>query len=165
MKNIRKCVRLILINPDQKILFMCADDPTTTNLAGEYHGRFWFTIGGQIEPNETLITAAKRELFEETGLSESEVRLGPIVWFDRVELILADQHTQLHQQYMVAHCQKNDITACNLTNLEKEIIVDYKWFDLAALNAWHEPIFPASLSQYLPAILSGHYPVSPIDIT
>ena len=45
------------------------------------HGRFWFPIGGEIEPGEEFMDAAIRELKEETGLEQQDVVFGPKVWF------------------------------------------------------------------------------------
>ena len=40
---------------------------------------YWFTIGGAVEPEETMMTAAVRELLEETGIRIDEDQLvGPI---------------------------------------------------------------------------------------
>ena len=68
---------------------MCADDPSTTAKDGKYHGKFWFTVGGKIESGETIIQAAIRELYEETGLEHKDVEFGPVVWFGEVELVLS----------------------------------------------------------------------------
>ncbi|WP_420420564.1 NUDIX domain-containing protein [Simkania sp.] len=77
---IRYSIRILLLNQANELLLMCADDPSTTNIEGKPSGKYWFTIGGEIEEGESLEEAAKRELFEETGLSPEAVTFGPIVW-------------------------------------------------------------------------------------
>ena len=51
---IRNSIQILLLNPENKLLLMCADDPKTTTVDGEYHGKFWFPIGGEIEEGESI---------------------------------------------------------------------------------------------------------------
>ena len=64
---------------------------------------FWHVIGGQVEENETLKEALKREFREETDL---EVEVGKIIagrieeTFDRIKIIIAfeirNAHGEIH---------------------------------------------------------------------
>ena len=83
----RNSIKVLILNERQELLLMCADDPKTTSKDGKYHGQFWFPVGGEINPKESIEEAARREIYEETGLRE--VEFGPIVWFGEFDLILA----------------------------------------------------------------------------
>ena len=61
--KIRDTARVILVNSDKKILLLKYTYPNEV---------FWLTSGGKIEENETLLEAAKRELYEETGILNAE---------------------------------------------------------------------------------------------
>jgi 8-oxo-dGTP pyrophosphatase MutT (NUDIX family) len=54
---------------DGKILLM-----KRSNLVGSYKG-FWGVAAGHIEPGLTVFENAKKEILEETGLREDEIRL------------------------------------------------------------------------------------------
>ena len=59
-----------MLDPDDRILLVRFEFPS---------GRtFWATPGGGIEAGETPEDAIRRELAEETGLTDVEI--GPVVW-------------------------------------------------------------------------------------
>jgi len=161
---IRKTVRILLINQENKLLLMCANDPKVTAKNGSYRGPFWFTIGGRIEPGEELIEAAIRELKEETGLDLQDVVFGPKVWFGEVELILSGQRTLMKQEFIVAHTKNSEITLKYLTDEEKKVIVKIDWFSLEDILNSEEIIYPIGLAEYLADILSENYPKEAIEV-
>ncbi|HEY3696993.1 NUDIX domain-containing protein [Phenylobacterium sp.] len=93
----RLTARVLLFDPLDRILLM----------RGRFEGapdaeRFWFTVGGGVEPGESLMQAAAREIAEETGLAD--VVLGPVVWLR--EAVMPDMDTQkpllCQESYVVA---------------------------------------------------------------
>lgn len=160
----RNSVKVILINASNKLLLMSADDPKTTSKDGFYHGRFWFMIGGKIEDNEDLFTAASREIWEETGIARENIQFGPVVWYGSFEMILSGKLTRLNQQFIVARTTVEDVSMKNLTDEEKTVVQKLRWFDLQELRNWYEVIYPVGLAEYLEPILKNKYPSSPIWI-
>lgn len=71
---------IIVYSKDEKKLLMCerAKDP--------YKGKLNF-VGGKVEPGEDETDAAYRELYEETGISEKQIRLTRVMNF---QYFLAD---------------------------------------------------------------------------
>lgn len=67
---------LIFLTRDQKILLI-KGDPHKRLWAGQYNG-----IGGHVEPGEDTSSAARRELFEETGLKEVHIWLCGTITID-----------------------------------------------------------------------------------
>lgn len=161
---VRNSIRILLLNPENELLLMCADDPGTTTEDGRNYGRYWFTIGGEIEKDESLEDAAKRELFEETGLENSAVIWGPIVWHGAFKLVLYGQLTELKQKFIVARTKERNVHLSNLTEEEQAIIKHLEWFSLEKMETCPEIIFPIGLSTYLPDIIAEKYPQTPLEV-
>lgn len=65
---------IIIYHPDGERLLVCQ------RTKSPYAGKFNF-VGGKVEPGESEMDAAYRELFEETGISRRDVRLTHIMNF------------------------------------------------------------------------------------
>jgi 8-oxo-dGTP pyrophosphatase MutT (NUDIX family) len=161
---VRHAVKVVLLNVADELALMCMDDPTIKSVGEEYGGRFWTLIGGAVEPNETLQQAAVRETFEETGLSNDEIELGPHVWFGELDLILYNKPTHIKQDFVVARTTRSKISLDNLTGYEKRVVKQVSWFSLDRILNSGEVIHPVILPKYLPDIIARRYPETPFEI-
>ena len=143
---------------------MCADDPKTRSADGQYFGRFWYCVGGQIEPSESVQDAAWRETFEEVGISKGNVKLGPIVWFGEYDMILHDVPTHCVQTFIVAKTKQKNVFLNNLDDWEQAHIRNVEWFSLERITNGGEVIYPVVLPEYLPDIINEKYPSKPFEI-
>jgi len=159
-----KSVRILLINKKKELLLMKAHDPSTTRTDGKYNGHFWFLIGGEQEPGESLLQTAKRELFEETGLKEEDYEIGPLVWTGDFKLILSGTPRQMKQKFIVVKTEKEEISTDHFTENEKKVVKEMKWFSLEEIKSSQEIIYPINLKDKLEDILEERYPEIPFDI-
>ena len=124
---------------------------------------FWCTIGGKIEQGETLQQAAYRELFEETGLSDDNVELGPVVWYGVHQMIISSEHVELDEKFIVAHLKSDkQLNQDNFTENEKSVVTHTEWLGLNEILTSQEPIFPAIFKTHLEDIIAGKYPKQPL---
>jgi len=162
--NIRRSIRILLLNPENKLLLMRVVDPTITDLDRKIRPAFWCTIGGSLEPGEVIEDALARELYEETGLTLHDVTLGPIVWHGKHEMILSGTLTLMEEYFIVARTDKNNISTNNLTDTEKKVVTNLNWLAYDEIINHHEEIYPAILKTHLPSIIAGNYPTLPLEV-
>jgi ADP-ribose pyrophosphatase YjhB (NUDIX family) len=161
---LRRTVRIVLLNEADELLLMCMDDPEIRSIGSLYGGHFWTLIGGEIEVNETLLDAAARELFEETDIGPHDVEFGPVVWQGDLDLILHGVPAHIEQQFIVARTLEKTTSLANLTPSETVAVRQLAWFSLPSIVSSAERIYPVLLPDYLPDVIAGQYPQSPILI-
>lgn len=143
--RIRRAARSLVVSDAGRVLlfrFDLADRPP-----------FWVTPGGECEPQESFEEAARRELFEETGLTAdpgAEVaRTTP--QFTTVE----GEPIQADERYFLVRVTDEAITTANHTALERKVMTRHRWFTRAELAGWPEAIFPETLIAILDEALGG----------
>lgn len=165
MTATRKAARALLLNERNELLLMCIEGLDICEADGTKHHRLWCTIGGGIDEGEIIEQAVMREIYEETGITAEHVKLGPTVWHYNVDLIFKGVPTQVYETYTIAKTTVQDVVLHNPTEIEKLVVKELKWWSLAELRQTAEIVFPIGLAKHLPDIITGDYPVSPIDIS
>ncbi|MEM7702120.1 MAG: NUDIX domain-containing protein [Pseudomonadota bacterium] len=137
--RVRRAARIILVSEAQRVLlfrFDVSDRPP-----------FWVTAGGECEPDESFEQAARRELFEETGLvadpGQQIARTTPKFVTVQGEPIQADE------RYFLLRVADETISTAHHTELERKVMTQHRWFEFEDLADWHEAIFPENLSNIL----------------
>ncbi len=157
----RSTVRLLFLGPDNRLLLMRADDPAVKK-TGNTKGSIWFTLGGGVEPGESVIDAACREALEETG--QQDIEIGPEVWYGEQILTIRDVPTLLKETFIVVHTKKSDTSSDLWTADEKKVIKELRWWSLVELQTSTDTIFPKVLPGLLPDILDKRYPAPLLSI-
>ncbi|HEY1879923.1 MAG TPA: NUDIX domain-containing protein [Caulobacteraceae bacterium] len=143
----RPTARVLLFDTEGRILLMKGRLPSAPDSPGA-----WFTIGGGIEPGETLYEAAAREVAEETGFTD--VRLGEIAWCGEVTLLDRKQRPVLFKDtFILARCAGGEVSREAWQALEVEFVDDIRWWTLGDLEATSEAVWPHDLVPRLQAIV------------
>ena len=126
------------------------------------NGEFWYSPGGGLEPNETFEDAARREVFEETGLSD--IILSPEVWHRRVDVELDGQRYDCDERYFVARVGRFTPDTSNFTTAERQTIERFRWWSLEELLATSTRLVPADLASQLQLIHEVGLPLVSRDL-
>ena len=145
----RLTARVLLLDPQGRILLMKGRLPSNPAAPGA-----WFTVGGGVEPGETLEEAALREIREETGFHDASV--GPVLWEgEQIHHDRKGRPVLVRERFMVARCAGGEPAREGWQALEREFVDDIRWWTRDELAACVEPVFPPDLAARLAVVLSG----------
>jgi len=152
----RPTSRLVVLDEHDRILLFRATND-------EIPETFWFTPGGGVESGETYEEAARRELWEETGLAD--VTLGPWIW--RREGTY--RHYRFLERFFLCRTTAFEPRPAKPDPTYEQYMLEdgwYRWWTLDELasHAGSERVEPAALPQLLPPIVEGHLPEEPVEL-
>ncbi|MFI4974543.1 MAG: NUDIX hydrolase [Caulobacterales bacterium] len=154
----RRTARVVLLDPEGRVLLMQGRLPSNPRGPAA-----WFTVGGGMEPGESVEEAAAREVLEETGFAD--VRLGPVVWYSETVLRDPDQRPwHFKENYLVAWCAGGEPSREGWTPLEAELVVGLRWWTVQELEVTGEAVFPTGLAQLLADVIAGRFSPEPLVI-
>lgn len=137
----RPAARILLVDAADRVLlfrFTPGDRPP-----------FWVTPGGALDPNEDYPAAARRELLEEVGLDRD---CGPEVAHRVVDfLTIEGVEVTADERYFRVDVDRLDVSAAGHTELERRVMLDWRWFERAEIAGHDEPIYPVDLADLLAA--------------
>lgn len=157
----RRAVRLVVLDAEHKLLLFRTREPYLPEL-----GMWWELPGGGIDPGETYLDAAVRELCEETGLVVARSQVGSPTWRRRA----AFRHRS------VRNLQDEVVVTARLTvpgpaidesgrmDYEKEDYVDHRWWRVAEVVGSRERFYPGRLPSLLRPFLAGQEIDEPFEL-
>lgn len=157
----RRAARVVLLNQHGHVLLLQASDP-----ADRRKPPWWEIPGGGLDPHEESHDAARRELYEETGIEGAEI--GPCVWTQHARFTFAGMRFDQHERVHVAWFEHDDAVthrAGGLEAFEAMAFQGHRWWPLDELLASDAPVLPRRLREFLPDLVAGRLPDEPIDIT
>ncbi|GAA1682099.1 hypothetical protein GCM10009765_34070 [Fodinicola feengrottensis] len=136
----RAGARVLLINPDARLLMMHAFDPGEPNKPP-----YWITVGGGIGRGEDTLRAAVRELAEETGLRASPEELTGPVFHDEARFTFEGRFYRQTNTFFVLRCGFLEVDSSGWEDVERRSCHGYRWWSADELAATDELFFPTEL--------------------
>ncbi|MFC5179762.1 NUDIX hydrolase [Actinomadura harenae] len=145
----RAAVRIICLDGADRVLLMNWHDPHN-------HREFWEPPGGGVDPGESDIEAARRELHEETGLPGSSVQ-DVSVRVERDFLWLGTRHLKTEPFFLARFAGTPDVRPAALTPEENATYLGMAWFSPGEIAALGGSVEPSNLLSAI-ALLLAHDP-------
>lgn len=109
---------------------------------------FWATPGGELHTDESFEEAARRELYEETGIQID--KSGNHFLERQFELLLpTGERVNAIERYFTVRTNRSNLDAKNQTLEEREILVNHKWWDIDELHSTSDKIYPEDIVDIL----------------
>lgn len=137
----RPAARVLCLDPGGRVLLLRWRDPVDGTI-------FWEPPGGGLEPGESPLAAARRELNEETGLPADVV-------LDRWVVVQRDfrwrgRHYRGPETFFLGQVAVAEVPGAHgLTGGEEGALLGHGWFTRQELAACREPIQPPELAAIL----------------
>lgn len=138
----RTAARVFLVDADGAVLLLRASDPARPEA-----GSWWFTPGGGLDAGETAETAARREVWEETGLEVGE--LGDVVFRRVARFEFEGVHYRQTEQFFCVRCDRFVVDDGGWTEEERRMMLEHRWWTHAEIVATDDTIYPAELADIL----------------
>jgi 8-oxo-dGTP pyrophosphatase MutT (NUDIX family) len=143
----RRAARVLLLDPAERILLLHGFDPLVPGRT------WWFTPGGGVEGEEDLTDAARREVAEETGITD--IALGPLVARRSSAFSFDGRSFDQDEWYYLARTGTTALDASGQTELELRTVDELRWWSLPELLATAETVYPEGLGSLLASLLAA----------
>ncbi|GAA1610573.1 NUDIX hydrolase [Nonomuraea maheshkhaliensis] len=147
----RFTARVLPVDEHDRVLLLHGLDPA------QPERRFWFTIGGAVEGDETPQEAAARELYEEVGIRASvEEFSGPhaeaLIEFEWSEYAFTQD-----QVFFAIRVNggAEAVSFEHMEQIEKDTTIGYRWWSVAELEATEEVVHPEDLPVILQRVAAA----------
>lgn len=136
----RRTARVLLIDDDADRLLLFAD--TDPGIPG---ARWWITPGGGVEPGESDLQAAVRELAEETGVvAEPDAVSAPLA-VRRVRHGYTDVIVEQDEVFFALRVPAFTVDTAGHTEEERVTMTRHHWWTRDELTVTTETIWPAAV--------------------
>jgi 8-oxo-dGTP pyrophosphatase MutT (NUDIX family) len=155
----RSAVRVVALDERGQVLLF-----RTRSLTYPELGLWWELPGGGIDPGESYVDAAVRELREETGLEAGE--MGPPTW-TRTATFKLRARRRVQDEVVVTVQVAGIAPPIDVDGqLEYELAsyIDHRWWPVDELLATTERCYPGRLPELLPALLAGDPVDEPFEV-
>ncbi|NIX77092.1 NUDIX hydrolase [Microvirga terricola] len=146
----RPSARLIVLDAQNRVLLF-----RFAHKSGALAGQdYWATPGGGLDPGESFIDAARRELAEETGFKTDIIE--PHVAEREFILQFSDgEHVIAEERFFVARTADNALSTESWTAEEVEVMADHRWWTLHELRTTAETVFPENMAKMVAGLVAA----------
>ena len=156
----RSAVRLVVLDDDGQVLLFHTRSPEYPEL-----GTWWELPGGGIDPGESYVETAVRELFEETGLRITPAGVGPPTW-SRVSTFKCRGFRRVQREVVTTVSVPGVAPAVDVAgqlDYELDAYLAARWWPVAELYTTAERFYPGRLAELMPDFLAGHHIDEPFE--
>ena len=151
----RHAARVLLLDAQDRVLLFHCKDPSAERA-------FWITPGGGLEDGESHEEAAKRELFEETGLAG--VAIGRCVWRRSHTFPWMGRVYRQHERFFLVRIPSHEVDIAMHTDEERVALTTHRWWTAEQIQqASIEYFAPRQLGTRLTDLIEA-IPTEPIDV-
>jgi 8-oxo-dGTP diphosphatase len=146
----RPSSRLLIIDRNNRVLlfrFMFKRGPLTGQ-------NYWATPGGALEAGESFADAARRELFEETGILRNAVSR-QVAEREFAFQLHDGEYVMAEERFFLVRVTEQSLSRDNWTHIENEVMTDHRWWSVEELTSSVEAVFPETLVAILGSIQQG----------
>jgi 8-oxo-dGTP pyrophosphatase MutT (NUDIX family) len=143
--DVRQAVRVVLIDPADRLLLLWHCRP--------HDGAHWAPPGGGVEAGEDLHQAARRELWEEVGLTGVALRRPIWTWLHRFSY--KGVPTLQHETIFAARLDSSVEPRGGAHDLAADGITSTRWWSLPELDRCRDVVWPPGLAGLAAGLLHG----------
>lgn len=147
----RRCSKVLLVDEHDRVLLLSGIDRTKPDMVP-----WWFPVGGEAEPTETLSEAAIRETLEETGREITDP--GPVVFTRRFTWEFEGQHYDQEESFFLVRTTTFEPQSVGWTDTEAATIQEWRWWSVDELRSTESQVFPEDLADHLERLLGPDSP-------
>lgn len=149
----RRAARVLLVDRADRVLMFRGADPARPG------HRYWFTPGGGLDPGESPVAGAARELAEETGLRLTPAELSEPVWQEVTEFSFDGRWYRQEQEFFLvrlpAQSASFKVDTAGFNQIERDTIDEHRWWSVAELERTEDRFYPPDLPTLLRRVLGG----------
>jgi 8-oxo-dGTP pyrophosphatase MutT (NUDIX family) len=137
--------RVLVLDPSGRVLLL------HTRAGADSERINWVAPGGGVEGDESVLAAAARELFEETGIVAAFPPDATVAAVERAVFAIGDWHLDQTDHYVVhrVEAQLTDLDRSRWTQIEQDTVLGWRWWSADELRATSERFWPADLPDVL----------------